>query len=216
MIYVKRFNLCYIRVPKNASSSVMHYLYHNVCDKENDLITHGILDYPNKVSFINMPKLEHSHVDMQFAVDNLKVPLNARFIGIIRHPLEKQISLYMFRVKRGVYKKMSVAHFRSLLVNGELEDYRYWQTQHQHTYLEYNEEPKGEWWLYDYVEQHLKSLMDELGLTEQMPLQKLNSTPGDKRELINLFYDKESRLAAEKAFAKDIALYEETKSRWNF
>ena len=216
MIYIKRYNLCYIRVPKNASSSVMQYLYHNVCDKENDLITHGILDYPNKVSFINLPKLEHSHVDVQFAIDELGVPKNARFIGIIRHPLEKQISLYIFRVKRGYYKELSVDHFRSLLVNGELEDYRYWQTQHQHTYLEYNGQQIGEWWSYDHVQDHLKLLMNELQLKEKFPLQKLNSTPGDKKKLIEVFYDDKSKLEAEKAFAKDIELYERINKKWNF
>ena len=215
MIYVKRFNLCYIRVPKNASSSVMHYFYHNICDKENDMITHGILNYPEKVSFINVPKLEHSHVDAQFAIDKLKVPTNARFIGIIRHPLEKQISLYMFRVKRGVYTELSPEHFRSLLTNGELSDHRYWQKQHQHTYLEYNGSRLGEWWSYDKLNMHLESLMNELGLEETTPLQTLNSTPGDKRDMINMFYDTKTRMEAEAAFAKDIELYEEVNKKWS-
>lgn len=215
MIYVKRFNLCYIRVPKNASSSIMHYLYHNVCDKENDMITHGILDYPRKISFINTPTLEHSHVDAQFAIDNLGVPKNARFIGVVRHPLEKQISLYMFRVKRGVYSKLSAEHFKSLLENGELTDSKYWQRQHQHTYLEYDGKPLGEWWLYDKVNEHLKQLMSELGLEEKVPLQELNTTPGNKKDLIKYFYDEVSLTAAEKAFEKDLKLYDMVKSKWS-
>jgi hypothetical protein len=191
----------------------MHYLYHNICDPLEDIITHGITTYPDRISFINCPPLEHSHVDVTFAIDRLGVPQDARFFGVIRHPLEKQLSLYLFRIVKGVYPiKPTPEHFRSLLVNGELEDHRYWQRQHQHTFLEYNEETIGEWWLYEDVEMHLKNLMNEYGLFEKVPMQKLNSSPGSKKDLIDVFYDSESKKQALKAFEKDMDLYERVKN----
>ena len=191
----------------------MHYLYNNACDPSEDVITHGITEYPNRVSFINCEPLEHSHVDVKFAIENLNVPPDSRFVGVIRHPLEKQLSLYLFRILRGVYKnKPTPEHFRSLLVNGELTDDKYWQTQHQHTFLEYNDQLIGEWWLYEKVEAHLHDFMNQYGLVEKIPLQKLNTSPGSKKDLIDVFYDEETKKMAMTAFEKDFELYEKVRS----
>ncbi len=217
MIYIKRLNFCYIRVPKNASSAIMHYLYNNACDPSEDIITHGITEYPQRVSFINCPVLEHSHVDVTFAINQLNVPRDANFVGVIRHPLEKQLSLYLFRIVKGVYQeKPSPEHFRSLLVDGELSDHRYWQKQHQHTFLEYENETIGEWWLYEHIEDHLKLFMEQHELIEKIPMQKLNVSPGSKKDLIDVFYDADSKLQAIKAFEKDLELYERVRSTWKF
>lgn len=216
MIYVKRLNFCFIRVPKNASSSVMHYMYHNVCDPTVDMISHGITTYPDRVSFINCPRLEHSHVDVKFVIDELKVPKSSRFVGVIRHPLEKQLSLYLFRIREGVYKvPPSKEHFNSLLIDGELSDHRYWQRQHQHTFLEYDNECIGEWWLYENLTHHLNTFMNEYGLEEKIPLQNFNVSPGSKPSLIDVFYTATSRAQAEKAFEKDLELYEKVKRQCN-
>lgn len=215
MIYVKRLNFCFIRVPKNASSTIMHYLYQNVCNQKEDIITQGITEYPARISFINCPRLEHSHVDAQFAIDKLKIPADARFVGVIRNPLEKQLSLYMFRILNNIYGvKPSPEHFRSMLDNGELKDNRPWQTQHQHTFLEYNGNTIGEWWLYDNINDYLCEFMKEYDIVERVPLQKLNASPGTKGNLIDIFYDADSKAQAIKAFAKDIEIYEKAKERW--
>lgn len=215
MIYVKRLNFCFIRVPKNASSTIMHYLYQNVCDQKEDIITRGFTDYPARILCINCPRLEHSHIDTQFAIDKLKILPDARFVGVIRNPLERQLSLYMFRILKNIYgAKPSPEHFRSMLDNGELKDDQPWQTQHQHTFLEYDGNTIGEWWSYDNVDQHLSEFMKEHGIVERVPLQKLNASPGTKTDLIDIFYDADSKARAMKAFAKDIELYEKVKSRW--
>jgi hypothetical protein len=193
----------------------MHYLYQNVCDQKEDIITHGFTEYPERISFINCPRLDHSHVDVQFAIDELKIPIDSKFVGVIRNPLEKQLSLYMFRILKNIYGvKPSPEHFRSMLDNGELIDNRPWQTQHQHTFLEYNGNGIGEWWLYDKIDDHLSEFMKEHDITERVSLQKLNASPGTKKDLINVFYDADTKMQAAKAFAKDIEIYEKVKKRW--
>jgi hypothetical protein len=215
MIYIKRLNFCFIRVPKNASSTIMHYLYQNACDQKKDIITHGFTEYPERISFINCPRLEHSHIDAQFAIDKLNIPLDSKFVGVIRNPLEKQLSLYMFRILNNIYGvKPSPEHFRSMLDNGELKDTRPWQIQHQHTFLKYNENNIGTWWLYDNIDDHLFEFMKEYDITERIPLQKLNASPGIKKNLIDIFYDSDTKAQAMKAFKKDIELYEKAKERW--
>lgn len=216
MIYIKRLNFCFIRIPKNASSAVMHYLYQNACDPAEDMITQGITEYPARISFINCPRLEHSHVDAQFVIDRLKVPLDTKFVGVIRNPLEKQLSLYLFRIVNNVYGnvKPSPEHFRSLLNDGELKDDASFQTQHQHTFLQYNGQAIGEWWLYENIGNHLSTFLNEYNIVETIPMQKLNASPGNKKDLINIFYDTDSKSRAIKAFAKDIELYESIKEKW--
>lgn len=195
----------------------MHYLYQNVCDPTEDIISHGITEYPERISFINCPPLEHSHVDINFVLNNVLVPANASFTGVLRNPLERQISLYMFRIYRGGYfnsKVPSPEHFRSILYRGELQDYRYWQTQHQNTFLDSTEATDKEWWVYDNIEDYLSYFMRKYNLTEKVPLEKLNASPGNKKDLIPIFYDDKTKTQAMAAFEKDIDLYEKAKSEW--
>lgn len=218
---MKRFNLCYIRVPKAASSSIMEYFYKNICDTKTDIISHGITNYPERLSFINCPKLKHSHVDAKFSIDELNVPNNAKFIGVVRHPLERQISLYLFRIRNDVYKcgKHDMpTHFRSKLINGELQDRQAHQKKHQHTFLEYKEPINSEWWIYERVEQHLMDLMKEYKIEQKVNFGYLNKSTqslGKSKELIDVLYDDNTKKLAEKAFEKDIDLYYERKKYYD-
>ena len=199
----------------------MEYFYKNICDTKTDIISHGITTYPEKISFINCPKLEHSHVDAKFAIDELNVPNNAKFIGVVRHPLERQISLYLFRIRRGEYscgKHNMPKHFRSKLINGELQDHQPCQMQHQHTFLEYAESINGEWWIYERVEEHLTNLMKEYGIEQKLNFGYLNKSTqslGKSKELIDVLYDDDTKKLAEKAFEKDIDLYYERKKYYD-
>jgi hypothetical protein len=211
MIYINRFNLCFIRIPKNASSSVMDYIYSELCD-ETDRVSRAFEwddSQYHKVYHVNMPPLPHSHVDARYAIENGIAPASANFYGIVRQPFERQLSLYLYRQLGGRYKTPpSIEEFRRKLVDGVLQD-KPQQMQPQHTFLEYSEPIDANWWVLDNISEHLREFSNTYGGNIHN-FKHLNRSPGQKNELVDLFYTPQLKQAVTRAYEKDFELYERT------
>ena len=206
MIYIKRFNLCFIRIPKNASSSAMHFIYHNMCEDE-DVVSRMYEwndDKIEKLYYKNCPVLPHSHIDSKYVVEQGIVPESAHFIGVIREPLERVLSLYLYRIRDGQYGPIlpSPKHFRSQFADGVFNDTPQ-QTQPQHTFLPSN----GEFWLYENINDHLLDLCSRYGVEVKEPLLRLNKSPGDTKQLIKHFFTPELIESIQHKYAEDFELY---------
>lgn len=207
MIYIKRFNLCFIRIPKNASSSAMHFIYHNMCEDE-DVVSRMYEwndDHIEKLYYKNCPKLPHSHVDAKYVVENDIVPSDAHFIGVIREPIERFLSLYLYRIRDGEYGPIlpTPKHFQSLFDGGVFRDTPQ-QIQKQSTFLPEN----GEYWLYEDVEYHLHELCNRYNVEVKHPLQRLNKSPGETKKLIKHFFTEQLIESIRQEYAEDFELYE--------
>jgi len=86
--------------------------------------------------------------------------------------------------------------------------------QHQHTFLEYESSVNAEWWLYENLPQHIEDFNAKYQVDVKQPLQHVNKSFGKSKELIDYFYDPDSKRQAIKAFEKDIELYESVKEKW--
>lgn len=125
MIYIKRFNLCFVRIPKNASSSVMEFLYYNFVDPKEDKVSY-IMDWKTGESVVqelNTPHIPHFHVDAQYLIDNEIVPENAKFFAVMRNPFEKHLSFYTFKCRQakemyGMHYTPDRKEFKTYFTNG--------------------------------------------------------------------------------------------------
>lgn len=211
MIYIKRFNFCFIRIPKNASSSIMLFLYENMCTEE-DMISR-MFEWDNtkykKIYYKNCPMLPHSHIDSNYLITNSIVKSDASFYGVVREPLERTLSLYLYRIRDGVYGNIppSPEHFQSLFVNGVFQDTPQ-QMQAQSTFLP----DTGTYWLYDNVETNLKDLCYNYGIDIKSSLKILNKSPGDTKKLIKYFYSSTLIDKVQTAYMQDFLLYEKLKN----
>jgi hypothetical protein len=221
MIYIKRHNLCFIRVPKTGSQSLFYFLYRNMYTSE-DLITKSIvpIDYHElhdkntrlKLKKIH-PTIKTAHTDVQYLIDNNFVDQSANFLGVIRNPLEKQLSLYMYRLREGAYGNTlpSPKHFQSLFRKGVLLDRSQHHMQSQHSFLEYNGTTIGQWWLFDHINIHVEELIEKYKIKVNTPFVHINKSPGDKRKLIKNFYTDELKQDVFSAYQKDFELYNQLK-----
>jgi hypothetical protein len=215
MIYIKRLNFCYIRVPKSASSTVMTFLYNNVCDVREDVISRAFEwddTHYEKVYHVNCPILPHSHVDATYVIDNNIVPSNAIFKGVVRHPFERQLSLYFYRIRTGIYghKKPSIQEFRSKIIEGVLQD-KPQQMQSQSSFLQYKGKTVGDYWLCDNIDKHLYDFCELQSIPIKVPLKNINVSPGNKKELVDIFYTPELKTQVRNKYYEDFELYERLK-----
>jgi hypothetical protein len=215
MIYIKRLNFCYIRVPKNASSTVMTFLYNNVCDTREDIASRAFewddTKY-EKVYYLNCPVLPHSHVDATYVIDNNIVPSTATFKGVVRQTYERQLSLYFYRIRNGIYghKKPSVAEFRSKIIDGVFQD-KPQQMQTQTSFLAYKGNVLGDYWLFDNINKHLYDFCESYSIPVKTSLNTINKSPGNKKELVEIFYTPELKAQVKAKYYEDFELYERLK-----
>ena len=191
----------------------MLFLYENMCNEE-DIVSRMYEwsgDKYEKLYYKNCPILPHSHVDAKYVIANGIVPSNTKFYGIVREPLERVLSLYLYRIRDGAYGRVlpSPEHFQSLFNDGIFIDTPQ-QIQAQSTFLT----DTGIYWLYENVENHLKELCVSNNITVTSPLQLLNKSPGNTKKLINHFYTEDLISKIKRAYDKDFILYEKLKKQY--
>ena len=208
MIYIKRLNTCVIKIPKTASCATTHFLYENVCTEEDVLskiFTWTGTEYA-RIYHKNSPPLPHSHVDSTYVIEHNIVPKDAHFIGVIRNPFHRQLSLYLHRIRDSRYpvKIPSPKHFRSLIVNGVFQD-KPQQAQPQTSFI--TKDLKHTYWLHDNLEQHLLDFCKSHDIEVKSPLRVINKSPGDTAKLIDVFYDDSLKEEVYQAYKEDFELY---------
>lgn len=193
----------------------MSFLYYNACNIKEDVISRAF-EYENNIQkqlyFINCPVLPHSHVDATYVIDNNIVPRTASFNGVIRNPYERQLSLYFYRMRNRNYgeTKPSVDDFRSKFIAGILQD-KPQQMQSQISFLKYKNKILGNYWLFENINNHLHALCEAWDIPIIYPIKNINMSPGNKKELIDIFYTSKLKQAVLEHYREDFAKYEELK-----
>lgn len=184
------------------------FLYENVCYEE-DIISKLLIWTGTEYARIyhkNSPPLPHSHVDSSYVIEHNIVPETAHFIGVIREPLERQLSLYLYRIRDAKYEVRlpSPEHFRSLFIDGMLKD-KTQQMQPQSTFI--NKELSHTYWLFDTVDKHLTDFCITNNIEIKSPLQVMNRSPGNTKKLVDIFYTEELKNQVREAYEEDFILY---------
>jgi hypothetical protein len=154
-------------------------------------------------------------MDVTYAIRNGLLDPTETVVGVIRHPVERVISLFLYREKQKFSNepKLTVYDFRKLVTeHGYLPD-RPWHNQLQTSFLEYEGKQIGKWWLFDNIQKHIDEFVEENNINVKYPLEwKNKSIRGHlTKDYIHTFYDAASLSAVNKYYEKDIELYERLK-----
>lgn len=220
MVICKSNKFIFLRVPKNASTSLATFFIKGYCGK-NDIYS-GIGD--SKIKKHNFPDSVHSkfrkgyrmiHMTLNEIIDNKIIDESfareCKIIGVLRDPFDRQLSLYSFK-NRG--KTLSPEHFRDCIQNGYLEGDLNNQIP-QSEYLKIGDESVGEWWLYENLNDHLAEFQKQYPTNNDIELPHYKSSFRkniDKQEQIDYYYNEQTKNAVKEYFAADFELIERLKS----
>jgi hypothetical protein len=216
MIYIKRFNLCFVEIPKTASKAIRDFMIEELIDESEDVFTANMYE---------------THQNSRYIIRNKLAPSNAKFIGVIREPLERQLSAYLFIWKRlfdlnllrGQQTEPSLQHFKRVYEVGRIDGNgrpAFWEfmnktgAESQSSYI--NRGLNREFWLYENLEDHIEDFKKEYNIRSDAFLKKINLTREDDtiqtKSLIDKFYDDELKDIIQKQYADDFKLYNELKN----
>lgn len=215
MVISEKHNFIFIRIPKNASTSLATFFIKNYCYKDdyytsvgdsgirNSRIPQAVLDKHRK-------QYRFIHLTLNEIIDEGIITREAarhkRVIGVIRNPLERQLSLYFF-LNRNSPGAASISQFRSFMQKGYYESDG---SNHilQSNYLKIGDENVGEFWNYDKLSDRVAEFKAQYGKpSHDLQTFKSNFKPTNQN-LINDYYDAATRKAVEEYFAKDFEIYE--------
>lgn len=221
MVICKERKFIFLRVPKNASTSLATFFVQGYCDS-NDIYT-GIGD--SKITRQNIPDAVHSKYRQGYRIIHLTLneilhnnlldesfARQCKIFGVLRDPFDRQLSLYFFKNRRrgNVSPKGFRQMFRNGYCNGDLNNQIL-----QSDYLKIGDQSVGEWWLYDTLNQHLAEFQQQYPPTTNVDLPQYKSSfrkSVDKQALIDEYYDDETRQAVAEYYANDIDLYQRLKN----
>lgn len=213
MISVRRLGFNFINVPKNASTSVRRFFIDNVVQPEDVYSDYYESETEHWSQNMAPEHAKHSHMDVAYAIDNgLLDPLET-IVAVLREPLERVLSLYLYRAKQGLVDSPSITDFRRATAQGFYPD-RPWQNQSQASFLQYNGWQIGDWWLLDHLECHVAEFVRKHRIEVKVPLRFQNrSLTFPTRDYLDAFYDDYTRKAVSTFYSEDVDLYQELKAR---
>lgn len=203
-------NFIFLRVPKNASSSLAEYFVRNKCDKEKDMWTMvndcGIREnkVPKDIIRKYAHQYRHIHLTLQELVDNaLITPTEAsdmKKIVVIRNPLHRQLSLFFF-LCRNKKRVSSPEEFRKVFAQGKHDsDSNNVYTQVEYAKLDGKIASNVEFWKYEDIDKHVD---------KELSTFKSGVRPKkDMDALVAEYYDDATRLAVLNYYAEDMKIYE--------
>lgn len=230
MIYIKRLDTCFLRIPKSGSQSLQVFLQDNVIDVLNDVIARPIdviKDNPQSYDDVNINfvpvntniHFETAHVTAQFVIDKGLCTPDTKFIGLVRNPFEKQISHYTYRVAQNIFQPPKsgddfILNFRNAIKTGMIAAE---QGQHhlmkQVDYFKYNGKllDTAEPWLLDDLPICLDNFCKRYNIEIKIPLRHINKTAGDKKYLVDVLYTDELKQKVYDLYKEDFELHNNLK-----
>lgn len=209
MIRICRLNSTFINVPKTGSIAVRDFLIDNLFT-EDDLCTRH--KYRGQRFSQNVQK-EHSvssHVTVDYCIKNNLSPDTDTFYLTIREPLERRLSLFLFRTEGNgtpyQFQKMlkeNNGRFCKFTIRRLKPAFEWTQTS-----FGYHSTANVVYWPFPYLEKNLYEFMDKNKLTVKRDLQRVNYNGKNTKELIPEYYDNETILLTENLFYEDFELYE--------
>ena len=216
MVLSENYNTLFLRIPKNASTSLATFFVDNCCTP-NDKWT-GIGDanvttnnIDNSIVQKYRKQYRFIHLTLQEIVDNQIISkekaLGLDVIGVIRNPLERQLSLFFFK-QRNSYDKSPIT-FRNMLKDGVMcED----GSNHirQTDYLKLDGKHQGTWWLYDRLDEHLSEYVSSNNIIVKKELNTFKSkyTIDRRDKLIDEYYDDDTRKDVLKYYKEDYDIWQ--------
>jgi hypothetical protein len=224
MIYIKRFDTCFLRIPKTGSQSLHLFLEKNVIDFSNDVIARPILQtfqdpYQDvklkKESLNTLIKFETAHVTAQFVIDNGIATPTTRFVGVIRNPYERQISNYLYRIRKEQFdtpknSEEFISNFRKVIKDGILSiETRHYLTMKQIDFFRYRGDllDNINIWILDNLKLHLNEFCNYNNIEIIYELPHINKSPGNKRNLVDILYTTELKERVYEIYKEDFELY---------
>lgn len=212
MIYIKRLNLVFIKIPKNASTAISNLLLDTLITTE-DVFT-ATADKSFNLADMKSQNLsekyaKQSHITYKQAVIYNLIPTTVDCYGVFRNPLERLLSLYVYRLQQKMYGNIlpSVSHFKSKILDGVYQDFVRQQTP-QYQFLEGS---KANWMLYDTLATDIKAFAYKYKI-DASQLARVNVSAGDKQQLVSKYFDNELLDAVHRTYEQDFKLYEELKN----
>jgi len=215
MVICEKYNFIFIRIPKNASTSLAAFFIKNCCNTNDiytrvwdaDILTQNVDD--NIISkYVTNYKYVHLTLN-EILENNIITKTEAKLkkvISVIRDPLERQLSLFFFRNKK--INLLSPADFRKEFRNGYHETDLPNQIL-QKDYTKIDNIPVGEYWLYEKIDQCLRRFVMENNIIITAPLKNYKSHFKRKDDnLLNQYYDKYTIDAVKEYYKEDFELYE--------
>lgn len=211
-------NFIFLRVPKNASSSLAEYFVRNFCDF-NDQYT-AVNDCA--INNYNVPaaliaKYRHQsrfiHLTLQELIDNDIVTeekaRNMKKIIVMRDPLHRQLSLYFFlcKMKRS---KPNVLHFREVFKGGKHES----DTNNAILQLDYVKicgQLRGdiEIWPYHDLDYQIENFSKDHDIKHRIKNHKSNVRPNQQiQDLVSEYYDDATIRAVREYYREDVEALE--------
>lgn len=223
MVISNPYNFIFLRVPKNASTSLAAFFIQNCCGPSDVYTYVGNAKIPTRnvnSDVITKFKKDHRiiHLTLQEIVDNNVISFEfakqAQTIAVLRNPLERQLSLFFFLSKEFKKFDTSVKAFRREFSNG-CHEFDPSNAITQYDYCVLNGENVGTYWLYENIDTKLNEFVEEHNISVKSGLQnyKSNYRPRqDNDALIREYYDAKTRRAVEEYYADDFELYESLKN----
>ena len=205
MIRIHRFKATFISVPKTGSTSIREFLIDNVVSAEDTITYHNDMIQNVDVGL-------HSHYTQSDAIKNNLSVSDDTFYATIREPLERTLSLYLYRWKQGKIQKPSIADFRLQLYKGEgwIQDRKPYQMKLQSEFMN-----NGTWWCYDNLDFHIKDLIQKYAIEVKVPFGIHNqSSLVPTHKLVDHFYDEATKNIVRNAQQPDFDLYEKVKNKY--
>lgn len=215
MVICDSHGFAFIRVPKNASTSLATFFVKNYCgpnDKYTSIGDSGVKmhNIDPRIQQVYRHQYRFIHLTLNEIISEKVISAedarSKRIIGVLRDPLDRQLSLYFF-LNRGDRRNASPADFRRMFKMGHSstdESNRIKQVD----YLKIDDKPVGEWWLYDDLDEHINRFIKEMGVTIRHPMQTYKGQFRPKGDLIDEYYDKQTRDAVMEYYAEDYELME--------
>jgi hypothetical protein len=231
MIYIKRIDTCFLFIPKTGSQSLHSFVEDNIVNYSEDVIGRPIFkkaDNDHTDFFITKPaphnfigKIDTRHVTAQFVV-NLKICTSTtKFIGVIRNPYERPISLLAYQLRNTCSSHnylLDLEHieaFRQTIRNGVVENKKEIHSRSQVDFFKYNGEllPNVEFWLLEDLEQHLNQFCKTHQIDIKKPVLHVNKTLGNKLKLVDVLYTDELKEKFYEAYKEDFEIYNKLKEQ---
>lgn len=222
MVISDTHKFIFLRVPKNASTSLATFFVKGYCYSDKDVYTKiGDSQIQSKnisQSTVNKYRKHHRfiHLTLNEIIQNKIVDESyarkCKIIGCLRDPLDRQLSLYFFK-KRG-NKSTSPEEFQKIFSKGYCEDDDNNQIL-QSQYLKIGDQSVGEWWLYENLNNHLTEFQKQFPLNQNIELPTYKSSfrkSIDKQEQIDYYYNEEVKNAVLDYYAEDVDLYQRLKN----
>jgi len=209
----------FLRVPKNASSSLATFLYKSYHSKEIKATPIGdggvpSTNIPSKL-ITDYKGYRYIHLRLQDLInENIVTEDEARskkVITVIREPFDRQLSLYFFKAKNQRIKP-TPDDFRKKFYNGYCEgDANNVFTQRNYSTI--NNEDVGEHWLYENLNKHIEEFTSKYPPRNKVQLPSYKrSNRGDKQKLIDEYYDEHTKQMVLEYYKEDFELYERLKN----